>query len=126
MVFFADLLIAFLVAVLFIALFGIGYRREGVGAGLLWLFVIIFLATWAGGLWLTPLGPPLFGVSWLSFLLAGLFFTLLIMALLPPPTSRPGVSGEVETDAGTFFAVNLFFWVLLIGFFVAIVLSYLL
>lgn len=128
MVFLGDLVVALLVAVVLVAIFGLGYRRARLGSGLFWFFLLLFLATWAGGVWLTPLGPPVFGVSWLSFVLAGVFFTLLIMAMVPlPPSPRDGAAGareELEAGAGALFAVNLFFWVLLIGFFVVILISY--
>ena len=129
MFFLGDLLTALLVAVVLVAIFGLGYRRSRLDSGLFWFFVLLFLATWAGGVWLTPLGPPVFGISWLSFVLAGAFFTLLIMALLPLPLSpREGPVGaqeELEASAGALFAVNLFFWVLLLGFFIVILISYL-
>ena len=127
--FLADLLIAFLITIVLVAIFGIFVRGEAIGAGLFWFFLLIFLATWAGGIWLAPIGPPLFGVSWLGFLLVGLIFALLIMALLPPAAPRPRTPGEVreevEAEAGAFAALNIFFWILLVGFIVAIVASYL-
>ena len=127
--FLADLLTAFLIAIALVILFGVLIRGEAIGAGLLWFFLLLFLATWAGGVWVAPVGPPLFGVSWLGFLLVGLFFALLIMALLPPAPPRslpPGeMREEVETEATAFAAVNAFFWILLIGFVVAIAAGYL-
>ncbi|MBK8905237.1 MAG: hypothetical protein IPM53_28910 [Anaerolineaceae bacterium] len=128
MVFLGDLLVALLVAVVLVAIFGLGYRRARLDSSLFWFFLLLFLATWAGGVWLTPLGPPVFGISWLSFVLAGVFFTLLIMAIVPLPRSpREGPAGmqeELEAGAGALFAVNLFFWILLIGFFIVILVSY--
>ena len=68
------------------------------------------------------------GVPWLSYLLVGLLFSLLIMALLPPanpPSHTVSVRRdqlEAETDA--FVALNLFFWVVMIGFVAVIIIGY--
>ncbi|MDX1614795.1 MAG: hypothetical protein R3300_10835 [Candidatus Promineifilaceae bacterium] len=120
--FLAELMIALVVAVVLVAVFGLGYRRMGIGAGLLWFLLLVFLATWAGGVWLTPIGPTVADVPWLSFLFIGLFFSLLIMALLPPVPTTPA---EARAEAGAFVAINIFFWILLVGFVVAIVAAYL-
>lgn len=126
--FLADLLVAALIAIVLVAVFGIFIRGEAIGAGLFWFFLLIFLASWAGGLWVTPVGPPIFGVSWLGYLLVGLVFTLLIMALLPPAPPRPRTPGavqeEVEAEATAFAVLNMFFWILLVGFIVAILAGY--
>jgi putative exporter of polyketide antibiotics len=45
------------------------------------LLLILFLATWAGGIWLVPLGPRLWGVAWGGFVVVGLFVALLIGAV---------------------------------------------
>lgn len=79
-----DFLIAFLVALLLSSIVFIGLRRTGPWASFLFLFLALFLATWAGGIWITPIGRPLGGVYWLSFLLAGVVFALLLAAAVPP------------------------------------------
>ena len=35
--------------------------ERGPWTSLLLFFIIIFLATWAGGVWLSPIDPPLWG-----------------------------------------------------------------
>lgn len=55
--------------------------RGGTAGAVLVLFFILFLAAWAGGLWITPFGPRVFGVFWIPFLVAGLFFGLLWTAV---------------------------------------------
>lgn len=125
--FVADLLVALLVALVLVAIFGMGVRGDSFGVGLFWFFFILFLATWAGGVWLPALGPAIMGVSWLTYLLVGLFFALLIMALLPPasPPPRPSTAGrEVEADAGAFAVLNIFFWILLVGLVAVITIAY--
>lgn len=127
--FIADLLTAIVIAGILVAIFGVGLRR-GAGAGLFWFFLILLLGTWAGGLWIAPMGPPLFGVSWLSYLIVGLFFALLIMALLPPiegppPATTARAAAEMEAEAEAFVALNMFFWIVLVGLLIAVVTGYL-
>jgi hypothetical protein len=45
------------------------------------MLLILFLATWAGGIWLVPVGPRLWGVAWGGFVVVGLFVALLIGAV---------------------------------------------
>ncbi|HEX4337267.1 MAG TPA: hypothetical protein VH062_15230 [Polyangiaceae bacterium] len=49
--------------------------------GVFAMLLVLFLATWAGGIWLVPVGPKLWGVAWVGFVVAGLFVALLIGAL---------------------------------------------
>jgi len=48
------------------------------------LFVVFFLATWAGGIWMAPFGPPIGRVYWVPFTL----IAILIAAVLPPEVTR--------------------------------------
>jgi hypothetical protein len=47
-------------------------------------FVIVWLTAWAGGTWITPIGPDLWGVYWLPFFVAGTVVALLLAALGTP------------------------------------------
>ena len=85
---------------------------------------------WAGGIWITPVGPAILGVYWLSFFAVGLIFALVLegIAAFHSRPARPGPSEtqmdekeehEIESVLGTFF------WILLLAFIGAIVLGYL-
>ena len=62
-------------------------------SGILFTFLIFLygkhrrpvVLIWAGGIWLRPAGPLLWGVSFINFLIVGLVATLLILAFSPPP-----------------------------------------
>src|SRR5215471_6809262 len=54
------------------------------------LLLILFLATWAGGIWLVPIGPRLWGVAWASFVAVGFLVALLIGALIGPRDASTG------------------------------------
>lgn len=55
--------------------------------------LILFLATWAGGVWLVPVGPRLWGVAWGSFVVVGLVVALVIVAVTSVD-ERPALEGE--------------------------------
>lgn len=69
-------------------------------------FIIVFLATWAGQLWITPFGPQYWGVNVFSLLLVAVFFSFFIFTLVP--FKRP------EQQDGAFFIMGIFFWVMIV------------
>jgi hypothetical protein len=133
---------ALLVALLFTLVFSASYRKRGSWGALLIFFLIIFLASWAGQLWINPIGPMVYGVSWVPLIFVGLVFAFLLMAASPPqPPKRKGTTGGIgasgisasnapadsestEEEEVAALAVGVFFWILLIVLFVAIVLGY--
>ncbi|MFP4016245.1 MAG: hypothetical protein ACLFUI_04355 [Halanaerobiales bacterium] len=119
--FFLELLFAIVIALLLAGLFGIGLRHGD--RDFLWFFLIMILFIWAGGVWITPVGPLLWGVPWLSFLLVGLFFMLLFVAVIPENRYRRKRSETAEREA--VFIVDIFFWVMIIGLSIAILAYYL-
>lgn len=126
--FFPGLLFALVIACLLTLIFAIGFRRQGWGIGLMLFFLILFLATWAGGLWITPIGPLWWGIPWLSFLWVGIIMALLLAALIPD--GRRSQAGGVPkrptaAEADTLMAIDIFFWVLIAGLLVTIIIRYL-
>ncbi len=119
---FAEVLLALIVAlILSFVLVGIfGQRRRGdeefLAPPSIFLFLILFLATWAGGIWVEPFGPAAYGVVWLPFLLVGLIFAILLMAILPPLRRGGPPPPSEERDAAKVSAAALggFFWILLV------------
>ncbi len=122
--FFIDILVALAIAVLLTALFVAVFRTTGPWAGF-WIFLlVVFLASWAGGVWLTPFGPPIFGITWLPFLITGLFFALLLAAATPVYPARKTTTPETAAEAETAAAFSIFFWVLIAGLGLFILLAY--
>ncbi len=124
--FFIDILFALAVALLLTALFDRGFRNRGPWTSLWVFFLLIFLASWAGGLWVTPVGPPLFGIYWLPFVFVGIIFALLIAAAAParPPRSRAEAIERARAQEEVSEALSVFFWVWIIGLLLVIVLAY--
>ncbi|TVS12652.1 MAG: hypothetical protein EA424_22380, partial [Planctomycetaceae bacterium] len=122
--FLAHLLVAFLVALL-LSLLLIPLRRPrsaqakaSTAVGILFLFFILFLGTWAGGLWITPFGSPWLGVYWLPFVVAGIFVALLVAAT-DQSSRRSDESEEADPDrvehAALATAFGLLFWILIMA-----------
>jgi hypothetical protein len=128
-----DLFAAFTVALILSLLFALATWKRGRRRGLFWLFFILFLATWAGGLWMKPFGPALWGIHWLSFLLVGAVVAL----ILAVAQSRPRPQGREETiemlermkrereaKQVAWITLTIFFWILVLTLLGAIVFRY--
>jgi thiol:disulfide interchange protein len=114
-VFLKYFLFAVLVSVLLTAIFLLGLGRKETWRDFLVFFVLVFLATWAGGLWVTPVGPSVWGVYWVPFLFAGLMFALLLAATAPPrrPRSLPEQDEQAREEKKIEREVGWLFWVLI-------------
>ncbi len=126
-------IVSFVIAVVLTGLFLFLIRKSGRRTGLIWLFLLIFLATWAGGIWLRPFGPMLWGIHWVSFLLVGLLVILFLVIFIPkrPPRGRhetldmlDRIQDEKNMEELAFITLSIFFWILLFGLVIAIVLRY--
>lgn len=118
------LAVAFFLTVIFVAL-GLcarSWRR------ILVFFSLVFLAAWAGGIWITPVGPRFLGVYWLSFFVVGLIFALLQEALSASrKRSAPQDKvDELEAKEGREIeqVFDVFAFILLVAFIVVIVIGY--
>ena len=127
--FLLDLLIALVIGFLLVLLFSALFR-DRTPWGNFWIFLlVVFLVTWAGGIWIAPFGPTIFNVAWLPFLIVGIFITLLLAATVPARPSRPQ-KGTIEEAKRTEAAesaltgLTLFFWIALIMTLTAIILAY--
>jgi NADH:ubiquinone oxidoreductase subunit 6 (subunit J) len=128
-----DLLLVVIFALFLsnVLIWGIGWRhpaeRDTVGVSLLFLFVILALAMWAGGVWL-PGRPVLYGTSWLGLLLIGVLVSLLIMSLAAPvrrarAPDKTATDAQEEIVAATAFGI--FFWTLIAALLIVALIGYL-
>lgn len=120
--FLIDLLFAFVVALLFFLIFSVLIRGHRTGSTLLVFFLVLLFATWAGGVWLSPIGPPLWGVSWLSFILVGLFVALILAALIPPERSAKKMG--VEEAAVRVVSFDYLVSILIIALVISVIIYY--
>jgi hypothetical protein len=111
--------IAALIITLIITLIFSVFSKRPLG-GLVLFFLVIFLATWTGQIWITPFGPIVWGIAWFPLIIVALFFSFLIFSLAPPvPTSA-----ENSSEEPAFITLGLFFWLTLILLLVAIIIGY--
>ena len=127
--FFIHLLFALSVALMLSAVFGVGLRTKGPWGSVVLFFFVIFLASWAGGVWLDPFGPFLWGHQWLPFLLAGIIFAVLLAAVVPreSPESTVELVDAKERQAerkAALTSLGIFFWVLIAFLIVAVIARY--
>jgi len=112
-----HLIFALLMALVLSVLFATVFRRTGPWASVPLFFVIVFMASWAGGIWLTPFGPSLWGTYWLPFLMVGLVFALFLAAI--PPGKEEGTTVELVNQKKErarrkrALALSIFLWVFL-------------
>lgn len=108
-----------------VLLFATLFRTKGPWNNLVLFFIVIFLSTWAGGIWLYPFGPYLWGITWLPFLLAAFFITVLLIAVTPPPEgSTVELVDQKKKEAEKKIitrSVSVFLMVVIIALVVAIV-----
>jgi len=96
----SSILVSAFCALLFSLLLVYGLRRRVPGPlkGILFLFLIIFMFTWAVGSWLVPVGPVYWGISWLGYLLVAIVVSLLLATLLPTFRPRSRIIPKAEVD----------------------------
>lgn len=126
--FFFEFLIVLLFTLVLTAIFAVGIRRRTTWDILLPFFMILFLATWATGIWIPPIGPMIRGVFLMPFLFIGVLYALLLTAFIPPlrpPRTPHEKARQVEKEHETFAVFNAFFWLLIIGLIIAIIGRYL-
>lgn len=123
---FAHVLFAFFTALVISLIFSRRFRRIGPWPNFWAYFFIIFLAIWAGGIWVSPVGPSLLGVYWLPFFVVGLTMGLLFAVALP--RSKPRTRGEAlrkaDQERAAVEAFSLFFWGIILIFSIAIIARY--
>lgn len=131
--FFYEMLLALLLALIVVAVVTPSrrYRGQPGKSLLLFFFPLLFLLIWMTGAWLVPIGAPVAGVYWASFVAAALFLGLLLFALSTqsaPPRRKGDVepaNAEKEAAAGTAVVFGIFFWALVIAAILALFARYL-
>jgi hypothetical protein len=110
------------------AIFIAGFRKKGPWDNLLLFFAVVFLASWAGGVWFSPLGPPIGGIYWLPFLSMGLIFALLLAAVTSPFSRDTTVqfvkAGEKTPEKRRDMVLGIYFWIMISALVVLIVTRY--
>jgi hypothetical protein len=113
---------AFLLALIFGGILSFGLKRKGPGPmkGLLFYFLLILFTTWAIGNWVHSVGPDIYTVPWVTFLIVAIFVTLFITVLVPPerailPDKAADVIQNNEVKDAAMIVFGLLFWVFIIA-----------
>ena len=126
--FWKHLLCALATAAGLSAVFIAGFRKRALSENFLLFFAVVFLGSWAGGIWFSPLGPEWGGVYWLPFLIVGLIFALLLAEVVPPLPQDTTVqlleSGEKSPEKRKRMVRGVYFWMLFLALVVLIVTRY--
>jgi len=116
---------AVLLSALLVGLFGWRYPgREEPWPAVLFFFLVLFLATWAAGLWVSPVVVGAGGGYWLTFFVIAVLLALLLAATAPPrrpPRTAREAAEEAQSAAAAQAVFGVFFWILILGLIAVIV-----
>ncbi len=122
---FAELVFALAIALFLTIIFTLFMRRDRSKRRVLVFFWAVFLAAWAGGIWITPAGPTFLGIYWLSFLVIGVLFALLFEVISGLSRPRRMAEKDVKREAEEIQTeLSFSFFILFIAFIILIVLGY--
>ncbi|OGS17513.1 MAG: hypothetical protein A2219_05825 [Elusimicrobia bacterium RIFOXYA2_FULL_50_26] len=119
---FASFIISLIVALAYTIVFVAGFQRKGPWASVVAFFMVVFLSTWAGGIWIAPVGSDIRSVSWLPFAVVGLVTSLILAASVPSwfSTIRTQVGLQPERRKPPVALLSSYFWLALIVMIVTI------
>jgi hypothetical protein len=122
---FVEFVVVIVASALVAYLFMAGFDRVGPW-GVVCTFLVLFLATWAIGAWTGPLGPSIWNVYWLPYLIAAAILGALFYLVIPPGAAADTEQAGNRERVGVaiVLAIGGGFWLLLIISVLAIVLRY--
>jgi hypothetical protein len=126
--FLTDLVLVLVISIILTGAFAIGFRKQGFRFGIIFFFLLLFLSTWAGGIWVPSVGPSILSVNFFSFLIVGFIVAMLLTAVLPPGDSEHIIKekkGEVRVESCKIVTVDLLFLMLVVILTVLILVAYL-
>lgn len=124
-----TILTAIILSIIMTLAFSIIFNRRGRrGVGIWTFFLTLFFVMWAGGLWIYPIGPYIWGVSWVPLFVIGLVAGLLLTAIAPVTRSEisdtEGRRSNVNPAGMGWSAAGIFFWAVIIVLLIAIIMGY--
>ena len=116
---FASFIISFVCSLIFV----VAYRNKAVSPSwVIMFFLVLFLSGLAAQYWLMPVGPTIYGVSWVPLLAVILVVTLLFASPSPGHNNPPAFT--MREPVALFPVMSrLFMWILLLVLLVAIILG---
>lgn len=127
-----EIILAFLIGLLLALVLVAVFRWQRPGAKgywstLLFLAALLFVASWAGGLWIAPFGPVGWGVRWAPFVVAGVILAILLLVFVPHrrPRTVEEAESQATVQAGMPGVIGVILWILIIALAISIVAYYL-
>lgn len=119
-----DFLAAFIVAAVLAVMVSLVAGRRNGWAGFFSAFMILLLATWAGGVWIAPFEARPRGFSVFVFLVVGLVCSFILGAAA---TAMPSSGDQAAASRNKILAMEfgLFFWLAMVVLGLAIAARYL-
>ena len=124
-----DFILAILISFVVLAGFAM-FGSKGPWDNLGTLFVVVLLITWAGGAWLTPVGPTLYGETWVPHLIVAGLVALLLVNLVPHRDVELLTSPEKKLEeneprgVAIIATLGIAFWIFVCALIVSIGLAY--
>ncbi|MFP4470216.1 MAG: hypothetical protein ACLFPE_06015 [Bacteroidales bacterium] len=116
---FVEVLLTILGAVFIGLIFAFALNVRGPW-GSFWTFLLVLvLAGLVAELWIPPVGPEYYGFGWFTTLFFILLFAIILAAATPPRRRTPPTETEPGAEAPA-VALTVFFWIMLIFLFIAI------
>src|SRR5687768_6971647 len=125
-----HVLAAALTALLFTGLYALLLQARGavlsrtVSLGLVAVFVLLFAAIWGGALWTAPVGPLLWGISWMNFLAVGLVVAALLAAATERRAQPSGATARAAQADEHVPAAGTLFWMVLVLLLLVVIAAY--
>jgi len=127
-----DLFFALLITLLLTVVFTGLLRTRGPWSSIPLFFIVLFLTTWAGGVWLSPAVPLGWSGRWLPFLVVGLIVSLLLAAVVVveeepingSTVELVDIKKKKKERKAILTTLSVFFWVLLAVLLVTIIVRY--
>jgi len=121
-----EIFIILIIAIVIASIFYYGFKTKRPW-GPFWIFLLLlFFASWAGRLWLYPVGPVFWGVAWLPVIIFVLVVALAMGVAAASDDKVVDYEPETKTkitksDKDTARAFGIFFWFLILIFAGAII-----
>ena len=123
---FGDFLMALVIALFFTIVLTVSGKKYRSWKRIIVIFLIMLFASWAGGVWITPVGPAFLGIYWLSFFIVALILALTletVSALHATPSDIDKKETRKKEEALEML-ISTSFLILLIVFMIVIIVGY--
>lgn len=119
-----QLIFSLIVALIISWIMSIFLNKEGRRSGFFFFFLLVFLITYAGSLWIRPFGPSVYGVFWLPILFVSILAGLFIYRSAPRNSRKQHSREETlqmleenekhnQLEQVTYVTLDILFWLII-------------